>query len=217
MRLELNRKPEGEWASFNEFCGKGDGETREFMTPIPASQAREILVTRAFEFLTPDQRRVEKNEKTGEILSDVGDGYTLSTRNEDELWIVFDRPVPFGARVAVSGLGRQVGDAFRILPMTSAIQKQLEEKQPENLRKREKRKDATIADLRQSGSTTFMDLVADWHGITDENGNALPCDEKTRSAFLSQTDSVYFGMFVTHRSAALRAERMNSFAVDSRD
>jgi hypothetical protein len=219
MRLDLNKKPEGEWASFNEFCGTGDGETKDFKTPILASEARSVLVirsTKRFEMLAPDNRLVVTNEKDGTILKDEPDGYKLETRDENDLWVVLDRPLPFGTRLSVSGLGRQVGDAFKVLPMSPAVRKRIYEKQPASLRKRDS-KDVSEMDVVEASRISFQELVVDWNGITDGEDKPLPCDTETKKAFLDLKDATFFGLFVTNRAAAIRAEGMNSFNGDSSD
>jgi hypothetical protein len=213
MRLDLVKKPEGEWVSFNELCGTGDGKTAEFLSPIPASEARQILVTRNFEMMDPEGRLIVKNEKTGSIERDDADGYKLETRGE-ELWVVFDRPIAFGVRVSVSGLGRQIGDSFKIAPMSTVLQKAIQEKQPLAIRKREK--DVSLLDLQEAGRVSFMALVEDWSGIEGEDG-ALECTPINKKIFLDQKDAMFFGLFVSNRSGAIRTERINSFAKDSSD
>ena len=217
MRLDLNKKNEGEWCSFNEFCGRGDGKLREFKTPIPPAEAREILVMRDFEMLLPDGRLIIYNDKNGGILKDEADGYTLDVRPEGELWIVFDKPPAFGQRVNVSGLGRKVGDAFKILPMTTVVSKKLSEKKPESLRKVSKRADILDTDLEDAGRLNFMELVVDWVGVCDGAGAPVPCNEETKKGFINETEGLFFGMFVTNRAKALRAERISRHEGDSRD
>jgi hypothetical protein len=214
MRLDLNRRPEGVFCSFNEDCGTGDGTNLEFKVPFPAAEARSVLVLRDFGMIAPDNRLVEKNELDGTILKDVPDGYRLEERG-DELWIVFDRPPAFDVRVSVSCLGRQVGDAFKILPMTTVLQKRIQEKQPASLRGRD-RNAVSILDLQEAGRVSFMELVVDWTGVTDGK-NPLPCDTENKKLFIDQSDAMFFGLFVSNRAAAIRAERINEFAKDSSD
>lgn len=220
MRLDLVKKAEGTWTSFNEPCGFGDGVTKEFKTPILATEGRSVLVirsARAFEMLDPANRLVFMNEKTGEILRDDPDGYKLETRGgEPYLWIVFDRAPGFKVRVSVSCLGRQVGDCFKVLPMSTSLKKRIYEKQPEIFRKRDSKVIPSDNDLAELGRVTFQALVTDWGGIEGENG-PLPCDTESKELFLNQKDSTFFGLFVSNRSAELRAEGMNSFATDSKN
>jgi hypothetical protein len=215
MRLDLDKKPQGEWASFNEGCGTGDGTTLEFKVPFPPADARSLLVLRDFAMVLPDNRLVEKNELDGTILKDEPDGYRLEERN-GELLIVFDRPPAFDVRVSVSSLGRQVGDAFKILPMSTVLQKKIQEKQPASLRGRD-RNAVSVLDLQEAGRVSFMELVVDWTGITDGADKPLPCDTENKKLFLDQKDAMFFGLFVSNRSAAIRAERINEFAKDSSD
>lgn len=214
MRLDLVRKPQGEWASFNEACGIGDSANKEFKVPFPAAEARSVLVLRDFATVTPDNRLITLNDKDGTVLKDEPDGYRLETR-ETELWIVFDRAPAFEARVSVSCLGRKVGDAFKILPMSTKLQKVIQEKLPASLKGRDRDK-ITILDLQEGGRVNFMDLVVEWSGIDGESG-PLPCDTEMKKAFLDQKDSIFFGGFVSNRSNAIRAERINSLDKDSSD
>jgi hypothetical protein len=217
MRLDLNKKPEGVWASFNEYCGTGDGVTKEFKTPIPASEARSVLVMRDFEFLGADQRIVVKNEKDGTILSDEPDGYKLETRNETELWVVLDRPLGREVKLLISGLGRQVGDAFKVLPMTTLLQQKIREKQPAIFRAPAKDRDKTTQqDLQEAGRVGFEYLVVDWISV-DTGASPPPCTSENKKAFLDQNDAMFFGLFVSNRSAAIRAEQITSHSKDSSD
>lgn len=181
-----------------------------------------IRSTKTFELLTPDNRIISKNEKTGEILKDEADGYRLETRGGteevkgDELWIVFDRAPAFEVRVSVCGLGRKVGDAFKILPASPAIRKKIFEKGPASLRK-PGAKDATEMDAVEAARLTFQELVVDWSNVTGGDGATLPCDEVHKKLFLEQKDAMFFAMFVSDRAAAIRAEGINSLDTDSSD
>lgn len=218
MRLDLMKKPEGTWCSFNEFCGNGDGVTKEFATPIPASKARAILVLRDFNFVSPDDRVVVMNEKDGTILKDDPDGYHFETRNGDELWIVFDRAPALNTRISVSGLGRQVGDAFKILPMSTLLGKKISDKQPAIFRGPAKDRDkVTSNDLQEAGRVSFEFLVADWSGITDGDDKPLPCTPENKKLFLDNADAMFFGLFVTNRASAIRSENINAFEQNSSD
>lgn len=234
MRLDLIKKSAGEWCSFNEACGIGDGVTTEFLTPIPAAEARAVLVMRDFAMTTPDAQLDEKNELTG-VVTHTPDGYKLDTRTSKgfitegdpasvaeamrnppgELWIVFERPPTFGTRVSVSGLGRKIGDAFRVLPMSTVLQRQIEEKQPASLRKRDP-KAVSLSDLQDAGRISFTFLVTEWFGIEGEAG-PLECNAENKKAFLDQKDAMFFGLFVSNRSSAIRAEGINSFSNDSKN
>jgi hypothetical protein len=213
MRLELIKKPEGEWCSFNEACGTGDGGTKEFKTPIPAAEARSVLILRDFLMTAPDNRLVMMNEKDGTVIKDDADGYKLETRGV-ELWVVFDRAPGFGTHISASGLGRKIGDAFLILPMTTVLQKRIQEKVPLSVRKREK--DISLMDLQDGGRINFDVLVVDWIGIEGDAG-PIPCDPITKKAFLDQMDAMFFGYFVMNRASAIRAERINALPKDSTD
>jgi hypothetical protein len=234
MRLDLIKKPEGVWASFNEFCGTGDGVTKEFKIPIPASEARSVLVLRDFEMVAPAGRLIAKNEKDGTILSDEPNGYKLERRggglkvptdddltpdqSGDELWIVFDQAPFFEVHVSVSGLGRKVGDAFCILPMSTLLQKKIQEKQPKIFRGPAKERDnVTQLDLQEAGRVSFQELVVGWTGITGGDDAPLPCNAETKGLFLDRKDAMFFGLFVSNRSSAIRAEGIQSQSKDSSD
>jgi hypothetical protein len=218
VRLDLNKKPEGVWCSFNEKCGTGDGVTKEYKTPIPASEARSVLVMRDFEFLGADQRIVVINSKDGTIISDEPDGYRLETRNETELWVVLDQALGREAKLSVSGLGRQVGDAFKVLPMSTNLQQKMREKQPAIFRAPAKDRDkATQQDMQEAGRVGFMFLVEDWLGVNGTDGSPISCTPETKKAFLDEKDATFFGLFVSHRSAAVRTEQLTSYSKDSSD
>ncbi len=220
MRLELSRKPEGEWASFNEICTppQGDGSNKEFRSPIPASEARSVLVMRGFFMMAPDNRLTVTNQKTGSIERDDPDGYKLETRGEDELWIVFDRAPAFEELVSVSGLGRKVGDAFKILPASTFMQQKIREKQPAIFRGPVKdRENVTQQDLQEGARTNFEFFVVDWVGVVDDQGAPLPCTPETKKAFLDQKDAQFFGLFVSNRAGAIRADQIQTHAKDSSD
>jgi hypothetical protein len=218
MRLDLNKKPDGVWASFNEHCGEGDGKTTEYLTPIPANEARSVLVMRDFEFLSTENRLILKNEKDGTILRDEPDGYRLETRGENELWVVLDQPLGREVDLSVSGLGRQVGDAFKILPASTYLQQKIREKQPAVFRGPLKdREKATQQDLQEGGRVNFEHFVVDWFGIKGEDDSPLPCDEKHKKLFLDQKDAQFFGIFVSNRASAIRAEQIRSHETDSSD
>jgi hypothetical protein len=217
MRIDLLKKPEGTWCSFNEFCGVGDGVTKEFKTPIPAAEARAVLVLRNFDIVPPDGRLVAMNDKDGTILRDEADGYRLEPREAD-LWVVFDRAPALNVRVSVSGLGRQVGDAFRILPMSTVIGKRIADKQPAIFRGPARDRDkVTSNDLQEAGRVSFSELVVDWAGITDGDDKPLPCTSENKKIFLDNADAMFFGIFASNRASAIRAERINSLDKDSSD
>lgn len=208
MRLDL-AKPEAVWCSFNESCGVGDGKTKEFKTPLPVD-ARSVVVMRDFAMVSPDNRLIEKNDMDGSILKEEDDGYKLETRNENELWVAFDRAPAFQSKISVGALGRKVGDSFAIFPMTTKLQKKIEEEQPESMRKRDPKK-VSLLDLQEYGKLTFNLLVADWSGVDAEFNDA------NKKLFLEQYNPMVMGGFAMERSYALRDERMNSFAKDSTD
>jgi hypothetical protein len=218
MRLDLLKKPEGTWCSFNEVCGIGDGVKTEFKAPFPASEARSVLVLRNFDTVQSDGRLVAMNDKDGKILKDEADGYRFETRNETELWIVFDRAPALDVRVSLSCLGRKEGDAFCILPMSTLLGKKIASLQPAIFRAPAKeRANITSNDLQEAGRVTFMELVTDWTGITDMAGAPLVCNLDNKKTFLDQSDAMFFGIFVSNRSSAIRAERINAFSQDSSD
>jgi hypothetical protein len=215
MRLDLIKKPEGEWASYNEFCGIGDGVTKEFKTPIPPKEARSVIVLRGFNIVPTDNRIVTMNDKDGTILKDEADGYKLEAR-EDDLWVVFDRAPAFETRVWVSGLGRKVGEAFFVLPMNTILQKKIQEKQPAALKGKDRDK-ATVLDLQDAGRVSFEAIVTDWTGVNDQDGQPVPCNAEMRKKMLDDQDAFFLGFFASNRSSALRAERMQAHAKDSSD
>lgn len=217
MRIDLFKKPEGTWCSFNELCGKGDGATKEFKTPIPAAEARGVLVLRNFDLASPDGRVVTMNDKDGTILKDEADGYHFETRDE-MLWVIFDRAPALDVRVSVSGLGREVGDAFKVLPMSTLLGKKISDKQPAVFRGSSKdREKVTSNDLQEAGRVSFDMLVVDWKGITDLEDKPLPCTSENKKCFLDNADAMFFGIFVSNRASAIRAERINAFESNSSD
>jgi hypothetical protein len=217
MRIDLMKKPEGTWCSFNESCGTGDGVNKEFKTPVPAAEARGVLVFRAFDIVQSDGRVVTMNDKDGTILRDDKDGYRLETR-ETELWIVFDRAPALGVKVWVSCLGRQVGEAFNILPMSTLLGKKIAEGQPAIFRGPAKdRVNVTSNDLQEAGRVSFMELVTDWTGVDDVNGNPIACSAASKKSLLDNMDAMFLGIFASNRASAIRAERIQGLDKDSSD
>lgn len=218
MRLDLNKKPEGEWCSFNESCGKGDGVTKDFKLPYGPDETRGTIVLRNFDIAAPDGRLLTMNDKDGTILRDEPDGYHFEVRNEKELWVVFDRAPVDGTRISVSCLGRQVGDAFKILPMSTLLNKRIQDKQPAIFRGAAKdRANVTTNDLHEAGRVSFQELVVDWAGVNDPGGAPIPCTTENKKKLLDDMDAMFLGVFVSNRSSALRAERISSIERDSSD
>lgn len=217
MRIDLFKKPEGTWCSFNEFCGTGDGATKEFKTPIPAADAKSVLVLRNFDFVAPDGRLVTMNDKDGTIIKDEADGYHFETRDGD-LWVVFDRAPALNVRVSVSGLDREVGDAFKILPMSTLLGKKISDKQPAIFRGPAKdREKVTSNDLQEAGRVSFDLLVVDWRGVTDMDDKPLPCTSENKKLFLDNADAMFFGLFASNRASEIRSARINAFDQNSSD
>lgn len=218
MRLDLMKKPEGVWASFNERCGTGDGVGKEFMAPFKASEARSVLVLRNFDIAASDGRLVTMNDKDGTILRDEPDGYHFETRNEDEFWIVFDRAPVLNAKIWASCLGREVGEAFKILPMSTLLGKKINDKQPAIFRGPAKgRENVTSADLQEAGRVSFSELVVDWMGVKDPSEQPVPCTPESKKALLDNMDAMFLGIFASNRASAIRAENISGFEKDSSD
>src|SRR3974377_116056 len=168
MRLDLIKKPEGTWCSFNEFCGTGDGAAKDFKAPFSSSEARSVLVLRNFDLVQPDGRLVTMNDKDGTILRDEPAGYRFETPEDDTLWVVFDRAPALNVRVSMSCIGRRVGDSFKVLPLSTVLGKKISDKQPAIFRGSVKdREKVTSNDLQEAGRISFDMPVVDWPGITD--------------------------------------------------
>ena len=217
MRLDLLKKPEGEWASFGEPCGVGDAATKEFKLPFPASEARSVIVLQNFNIVGSDDRLVVMNDKDGTILRDEPNGYQLQTRGE-EMWVVFDRAPALEVKITVSCLGRKSENAFKVLPMSTLLGKKISAGQPAIFRGPAKDRDkVTSNDLQEAGRVSFMELVQDWHGIQNTDGTELPCTPEMKKAFLDSLDAMFFGIFVSNRASAIRSERINQLDKDSSD
>jgi len=201
-------RPSGEWVSWNEPCGIGDGTNTSFPLPFPAKEARGLVVTRDLVAIEPDATFpvVETNEDGKRITVQKPDGWKL-----DGDFIVFDRAPRFGARVAVSCIGRQVGDAFKIYGQDSTISKKLDELMPPELKNRRPNDVAKLPAIQTMCRVAFMELVSDWAGIMDQDGNPVPCDDAGKKRFLDLTDVVTFGLFVMDRSRAIQRERVAGF------
>lgn len=216
MKISLDgKRPEGEWASFNELCGIGDGQKATFAVPVPASEARSLLFMRDYSTIEPDGelRRLDADGKTEDVKPD---GYKLSAEG-DALSITFERPPKLGARISCSGLGRKVGDAFKILSMTTSLAKKLDEKLPPEMKKRKRDDIPNLPAIQETCKATFMELVEDWTGIMDGDGNPIPCDPANKKLLLEKTDAITLGLFVAERARAIQRERMSGFETAVRD
>ncbi len=203
-------RPEGEWTSWNEAIGTGDGARASFPLPCPPVEARGLSVTRDFATVEPDGRLREFTADGKTIINDEPDGWKLVLAG-DSASVEFDRPPRFGARVAVAILGREIGDAFQIYAMDSTLSKKLDEKMPKGLKTRKREELAVLPEVQEMCRLAFIELVQDWKGITDEKGNPLPCDEKMKGRFLDRTDVVSFGLFVMERARTIQRERLSGF------
>lgn len=212
MRINLSKRiPEGEWSSFNEPIGTGDGEKTKWTLPISAKEARGLLLMRDLEFLGPEGRRTEMQD--GKSV-EIPDGFQTKETPEGELEIVMDRALRPGVKLSFCALGRKAGDSFKILPLTTVVAKKLDDAAPTGIRKRSKAGEMTGDDVRDSGRTSFQNLVVDWT-LKDEEDNPLICDEETKKAFLDQFDAGFFGLWARQRSVAIQAERISAHEADS--
>lgn len=218
MRLDLSKKHEGTWASFNESCSPalGDGTNKDFRVPIPTAEIRALLVLRGFEMMATDGRLVVTNEKDGTILKDEPDGYKTEVRDGDT-WIIFDKAPAFGVPVRVSSLGRKVDDAFKVIPLTTVLQRKIREKQPAIFRGTMKDlQKMTQQDAQEGARVSFEYLLVDWISV-DTGDSPPPCTSENKKAFLDQNEAAFFGAFVMNRALAVRNERINSHEKDSSD
>ncbi len=206
MKLNMSKTPPSEWTSFNELCGTGDGETREFKLPFPASGARGLQILRGLVQLAPGATREIGPEDSRTIEAD---GYRLEERpseNGGALWAILDRAPDTGVEISCCAFGRQVGDSFKVLALTSALQKKIEDRMPSGMKKRDKNSPAASGEEnREFNRAIFNEIVADWSGVTDaETGSPLPCTADTKRVFvIDSTDGAYFVGWVLDRSREL--------------
>ena len=211
MRISLaGGKPEGDWASLNEFCGKGDGVKTKFETPFPAKEARAVHIMRDFGIISADAiKRVL--DPDGKLLRDEPDGYTLSAPDPDQpVGIQFAQPPLTGVRVSCSALGRkpEKGEALKVLPMTDVLAKQLDEKLPPEFRKRNRDMNVTLPAVQDWNREAYNRLVVDAHGFTDDDGTPLDfTNTAVKGSILSLLGSIMLGSFAAERARALQNER----------
>lgn len=211
MRISLvGGKPEGEWASLNEFVGKGDGKRTSWQTPFPAKEARGLHFMRDFSIVSPDAiKRVL--DPDGKLLRDEPDGYTLSAPDPDQpVTVTFAQPVPIGVRVSCSALGRkpEKGEALKVLPMTDALAKQLDEKLPPEFRKRNREVNVALPAVQDWNREAYNRLVVDAYGFTDEDGNPFDFTNlAVKGAILNLLGAIMLGSFAADRARALQNER----------
>lgn len=207
MRISME-KAEGEWCSWCEPCGKGDGKRKDFKTPFPAREWRGGHIMRDF-FILPanNVRRVLNPDDS--LLRDEPDGYTTSSTSPDEpLTITFDQAPPLDVPISASVIGRkpEKGEALKVLPLTDSIAQQLDEKLPPSLRKRKTRNDVLLPEIQQMYRDAFHRLVVDFHGFIDGTGAPIPCNERTRARLIDVLGSVVLGAFARDRAATLQRE-----------
>ena len=215
MKISLDAgRPDGEWTSWNENCGTGDGTKTVFPLPFPAKEARGLLVTRDFGTVEPDGVLVTfgKDEEGKTVSTKEPDGWRL----DEAAAIVFDKPPRYGAKIAVSCLGRPVGDAFKVYAMDPNLQRRFDEKTPKEIKLRKPNEAASLPAVREMTWMAFIELVQDWKGITDGDGNPLPCDATTKKLFMEKTD-ISFGLFVMERARAIQRERLAGFETAVQD
>lgn len=212
MRISLDgRKPEGEWASLNEFMGKGDGTRVAFETPFPAKDARGFHVMRDFIIIAPDNiRRVLGVD--GELLREEADGYTLSKTSPDApLVVTFQRPPTLGQHISCSAIGRQPekGEALKVLPMTDVVAKQLDEKLPPEMRKRNRGgENARLPAVQDFYREAYNRLVVDCSGFLDDSGAALDFTNlAVKKGILDTLGALLCGGFAWDRASVLQQER----------
>jgi hypothetical protein len=211
-------RPVGVWCSWNEFVGTGDGTKTEFTLPFTAAEARGLLVTSDYATVEPDGVfRVLDTD--GKVLRDEPDGWALVADPDPEkpAKLIFQRPRRHGARVAVGVLDRHVGDSFKILGMDTLLSNKLDAEMPKDLKGRKRDELAKLPSVVEMCRLAFMQLVTDWTGITDENGNPKPCDPAAKKLLLDRTDAIAFGMFAMERARTIQRERLAGFEASVRD
>ena len=210
MKISLDSgRPDGEWASWNEAVGTGDGARTAWPLPFKVEEARGLLVTRDFVTVEPDGVLTthSKDDDDKPVVTRTADGWRL----DEDGQLVLDAAPRFGAKIAASALGRKVGDSFRVYAMDSVLSKKLDEKMPKELKSKKKDEIAGLPQVQDMCRLAFMELVQDWTGITDGKGEPLPCDDLRKKLFLDRTDVVAFGLFVMERARAIQRERLAGF------
>lgn len=209
MRIHFG-KAEGEWASLNEVVGRGDGKRTAWETPFPAKEARGLHVMRNL-MIVSAENKLRVLDGNGDFKSEeVADGYQLSVTGPDApVTITFDKPVPLGHFVSVSVLGRcpEKGEAIKVMPMTDAISKQLDEKIPPELRKRKREMNVALEPIQNMYREAYNRLVLDFHGFNDEVGEPLTFTEPVKKAILDNLGCSFLGPFVMDRANELQKER----------
>ena len=219
MRISFG-KAEGEWASFNEPCGKGDGVKVAFETPFPAKELRGLHVMRDHLIVGPEGlRRVQ--DLDGNLLRDDPDGYKVSTSAPDAPAVItFDRPPMIGVRVSCSVLGRkpEKGEAFKVLPMTDNVAQYLDEKIPPEMRKRKREENAKLPAVQTFYREAYAKLVVDAYGFVDDAGTALDFQlADVKKAIINQLGALLVGGFAWERAVTLQSERQSSNAAEVSD
>jgi hypothetical protein len=220
VRISLDgRKPEAEWASLNEYVGKGDGVRTKWETPFPAKEARGLHLMRNFIIIGPENvKRVLGPD--GELLRDEPDGYTLSKTGPDEpVTITWQRPPALGDHISCSALGRrpEKSEALKVLPMTDPIAKQLDEKLPPEMRKRNRADTARLPVVQDFYREAYNRLVVDCHGFLNDDGEPVAWDDKVKKGILDTLGSLLCGGFAWDRATVLQQERQGGRATELSD
>lgn len=218
MRISLDgRKPEGEWASLNEFLGKGDGTRTKWEIPIPAKDLRGLHIMRDYAILAPNaiRRVLDPDQK---LLRDEPDGYKISAPTPDGFATVeFEQPVALGVRISFSVLGRRpetdgkpTGEALKVLPMTDTLAKQLDEKLPPEFRKRKREDNVALPAVQEWNREAYNRLVVDAYGFVDENDQPLDFSNPVvKKSILDTLGSILLGSFAADRARVLQNERQS--------
>lgn len=158
MYLSLKKKASGEWVTFDERLGTGDGRTTEF--PLPeGTETAGIAIMRNYAVLSAGNTFRPINETStgpdGTIRrvfgTEIKDGYRLTTRKrgavpegaeaEDvpiqegtlEHVVVFDQPPAAGTPLGFSRIGVKLdhpGISFKILPLSKKLSNRLSDTLP---------------------------------------------------------------------------------------
>lgn len=222
MRISLEgRKPTGEWASFMEVCGVGDGKKVAFETPFPSKEAKDLHVMRDIAIIQPDnERRVL--DPDGNLLRDEPDGYHTSTAGPDlPVTITFDRAPSEGEVISCSAFGRkpEKGIAFQVLPLTDSHARALDDRMPPELRKRKREAMIQLSPLQDMYREAYNRLIVDAVGFEDETtGQPLVfTDPKVKAAILEKLGSVLLGGFATERARTLQTRQATARVRDLSD
>lgn len=213
MRISLDgRKPEGEWASLNEFLGKGDGVRTAWEIPLSAKELRGFHLMRDFAILSPSgQRRVL--DPDGKLIRDEPDGYTLSAPSaEGRVTVTLDQPVALGVRLSYSVIGRrpEKGEALKVLPMTDTLAKQLDEKLPPEFRKRNRIENVALPAVQGWNREAYERLVVDAYGFVGDANEPLDfTNPAVKKSILDTLGSILLGSFAADRARVLQNERQS--------